>query len=61
MKPRPVSARAMARAPASGVYRSRTIARAHITAAPMAAPCSVRQSTSRSIVGATTLPIEATV
>lgn len=59
--PSPVSALDMARAPSSGVYRSRTMARAHITTAPMAAPWAMRHRISRPMVGAKALPSEATV
>ena len=59
--PSPVSARDMARAPASGAYRSRTMARAQTTTAPMAAPCSVRHTTSAAMEGAAALPTEARV
>ncbi|MNW10760.1 hypothetical protein D3C71_2080430 [compost metagenome] len=59
--PNPVRALDMARAPSSGVYRSRTMARAHITTAPMAAPWAMRQAISSPMVGANALPKEATV
>ena len=59
--PRPVSALDMARAPSSGVYRSRTMARAHITTAPMAAPWAMRHTMSSAMLGASALPTEATV
>ena len=41
--PRPDSPLLTTRAASSGAYKSRAIARAHITGAPMAAPCSARQ------------------
>lgn len=58
--PRPVSALDMAWAPAVGVYRSRTMARAAITPAPVATPCKVRQATSQSMLGASAQPRAAT-
>ena len=51
----------MTRAPVSGVYRSRTMALAHITAAPMAAPWTVRQTISSGIDAASAQPMEASV
>ena len=50
--PRPVKACDITRAPSVGAWRSRTTARAVITAAPMAAPCSMRPSTSQPRLGA---------
>ncbi len=59
--PRPLRPLDMTRAPSSGWYRSRTMARAHMTAAPMAAPWTTRQAISIAIEGAKVLPIEARV
>ena len=61
MTPRPLMPLDITRAPVSGVYRSRTMARAPITAAPMAAPCRVRQTISSGIEGAKAQPIDASV
>ena len=36
------------------------MARAHITTAPMAAPCATRQAISSAMLGASALPSEAT-
>ena len=47
----------MTRAPSVGTYRSRTIARAHTTAAAMPTPCSARQATSAPMSGASALPM----
>jgi hypothetical protein len=57
--PRPLRPLDMARAASTGWYRSRTTARAAITPAPIAAPCTVRQTISRSIDAASALPTEA--
>ena len=45
-RPRPDSASDITRAPSEGWYRSRTMARAHITTAASAAPWAARQATS---------------
>jgi hypothetical protein len=57
--PRPVRPLDITLAPSAGAYRSRTMARAHITPAPMATPCTARQTMSCSMVGENALAIEA--
>ena len=57
---RPLSALDMTLAPSAGVYRSRMMARAHITPAPMATPCTVRPTISISIELARAHPVAAT-
>ena len=59
IKPSPVSALDITRAPSPGAYRSRTMARAHTTAAAMPTPCSARQATSASMLPASALPMPA--
>ncbi len=54
ISPNPVSAFDMTRAPRSGLYKSRTMARPHITTAPIAAPCTLRQKIKISIDEAST-------
>ena len=58
--PRPLSALLRMRAPCSGAYRSRTMARPAITAAPIAAPCSTRHRISQSMLPASNAPTPAT-
>ena len=59
--PSPLSPLDMMRAPSAGMNRSRTRARAHITTAPMATPCSTRQPISHCMLGASVLPTDASV
>jgi len=59
--PKPVKALDITRAPVSGVYRSRTMARAHITTAPMAAPCRARHTINACMLLAITQPKPASV
>ena len=61
MKPSPVSAFDITRAPSAGSNRSRTIERPQVTAAAIAAPCSARQTMSAAIVGAAAPATLATV
>ena len=58
--PKPVKALDITRAPSTGPYRSRTTARAAMTAAPMATPCKMRPAISQSIVGAKAHAVDAT-
>ena len=49
--PRPVSPLDITRVPSTGLYKSRSSARAHTTPAPMAMPWTVRQKISASMLG----------
>ena len=60
IKPKPVMALDMARAPCAGWYKSRTTARALVITAPMDAPCNMRQATSTSMLLLSTQPMAAT-
>jgi hypothetical protein len=55
IRPRPLSARDIIRAPAAGSNRSRRIERPQVTAAAIAAPCSARQAISVSMLAAAAL------
>jgi len=61
IRPRPLSACDMACAPRSGSYRSRTTARAAITPAHMAAPCTARPAIKSVMLGAHAQTTAATV
>ena len=58
--PRPESPLLTTLAASSGAYKSRAIARAHITGAPIAAPWQARQTISMSMLAANALPTLAT-
>ena len=57
--PKPDSALDMTWVPSTGLYKSRTMARAAITTAPSAAPCTVRQAIKASMCGASAQPTAA--
>ena len=55
-RPRPVRAWVMTCAPSTGVNKSRVMARAPITPAPKAAPCTMRQPMKKSMDDASAQP-----
>ena len=59
IKPKPVMALDITRAPLAGSYKSRTTALALVITAPMLAPCTMRQNTSVSMLVLNTQPMAA--